>query len=200
MVLVHAKALEEQFVAEGWGTERIYNDYVFVGPASDPAGIKGLTPTEALKQIMETESQFISRGDNSGTHVAKMGLWKAAEMEPKGDWYQVWEGGSQGNSATLRYTNEQQAYTVIDRATYLILKNEITLKVLVEKHGSLLNYITLIPVNPDNFLQVKNDMVMKFVDFATSDEGQTLIQNFKKDVYGEPLFFTNSAQWRAKAA
>lgn len=202
LVLVHAKALEEQFVNEGWGTERIdlmYNDYVFVGPASDPAGIEGLTPTEALKKIMEMESQFISRGDKSGTHVAEMELWKAAEMEPKGDWYQVWEGGSQGNSATLRYTNEQQAYTVIDRATYLTLKNEITLKVLVEKHESLLNYITLIPVNPDKFPQVKHDMVMKFVDFTTSDEGQTLIQNFKKDVYGEPLFFPNSAQWRAKA-
>lgn len=201
LVQVHARALEEQFVAEGWGTERIdlmYNDFVIVGPAADPAGINGLTPTEALNRIMETKSLFISRGDRSGTHVSEMGLWEAAGVEPAGDWYLVWEGGPQGNSATLRYTNEQQAYTVIDRATYLVLKNEITLKVLVEKHESLLNFITLIPVNPETFPQVKYDLAMQFVEYATSDEAQTVIQDFKKDVYGESLFFPNSAQWRTK--
>jgi len=202
LVLVHARALEEQFVAEGWGTERIdlmYNDFVIVGPAADPAGISGQTPAEALRRIMAKQAPFISRGDKSGTHIAELGLWTAAGLEPQGDWYQVWEGGPQGNAPTLKYTDEQQAYTVMDRATYLILKNEITLKVLVEGYEELLNYITLIPVNPDKFPQVKYEMVMKFVDFATSNEGQTVIQNFKRDVYGEPLFFPNSAQWRAQA-
>lgn len=201
LVQVHARALEEQFVAEGYGTERIdlmYNDFVIVGPESDPAGIKGLTPTEALNRIMETQSLFISRGDRSGTHVSEMGLWEAAGLQPQGDWYVVWEGGPQGNTATLRYTDEQQAYTVIDRATYLVLKDEIDLKVLVEKHESLLNFITLIPVNPEMFPQVKYDLAMQFVDYATSDEGQAVIESFKKDIYGEPLFFPNSAQWRAK--
>ncbi len=201
LVQVHARALEEQFVADGYGTERIdlmYNDFVIVGPEADPAGINGLPPTEALHRIMETESLFISRGDRSGTHVSEMGLWEAAGLEPQGDWYLVWEGGPQGNSATLRYTDEQQAYTFMDRATYLVLKNEITLKVLVEKHESLLNFITLIPVNPEMFPQVKYDLAMQFVEYATSDEAQTVIDNFKKDIYGESLFFPNSAQWRAR--
>lgn len=200
LVQVHARELEEQFVAEGYGTERIalmYNDFVIVGPADDPAGIAGLTPSEALHRIMETESKFISRGDLSGTHVGEMNLWKAAGLEPAGDWYVVWEGGPQGNAATLRYTDEQQAYTFIDRATYLVLKNDISLKVLVEKDELLLNYITLIPVNPERFPQVKYDLVMQFVEFVTSEEVQTVIQDFKKDIYGESLFFPNSAQWRA---
>ncbi|WP_084171036.1 stalk domain-containing protein [Desulfofalx alkaliphila] len=200
LVQVHARALEEQFVAEGYGTERIplmYNDFVIVGPKSDTAGIRGLTPSEALNRIMETESLFISRGDRSGTHVGEMELWKAAELEPQGDWYVVWEGGPQGNSATLRYTDEQQAYTFMDRATYLVLKDEISLDVLVEKHESLLNFITLIPVNPEKFPQVKYDLVMQFVDYATSIEAQTVIENFKKDVYGESLFFPNSDRWHA---
>jgi tungstate transport system substrate-binding protein len=200
LVQVHARALEEQFVAEGYGTERIdlmYNDFVIVGPESDPAGIKGLNPTEALNRIMETESLFISRGDRSGTHVSEMELWESAGLQPQGDWYVVWEGGPKGNSATLRYTDEQQAYTFMDRATYLVLKNEISLKVLVEKDEALLNFITLIPVNPEKFPQVKYDLVMQFVDFATSNEAQTVIENFKKDIYGESLFFPNSTQWRA---
>lgn len=200
LVQVHARELEEKFVAEGYGTERIdlmYNDFVLVGPADDPAGIEGLTPSEALHRIMETESKFISRGDLSGTHVGEMNLWKAAGLEPAGDWYVVWEGGPQGNTATLRYTDEQQAYTFIDRATYLVLKNDISLKVLVEKDELLLNYITLIPVNPERFPQVKYDLVMQFVDFVTSVEVQKVIEDFKKDIYGESLFFPNSAQWRA---
>ncbi len=200
LVQVHAKELEEQFVAEGYGTERIdlmYNDFVIVGPKEDPAGIKGLPLREALKRIMDTESLFISRGDLSGTHVAEMNLWKAAGLEPEGDWYLIWEGGPQGNAATLRYTNERQAYTVIDRATYLVLKNEITLIVLVEKDEAMLNFITLIPVNPERFPNVNYDLTMQFVEFLTSEEAQIAIRDFKKDVYGEALFFPNSAKWRS---
>lgn len=198
LVLVHAKALEEKFVAEGFGTERIdlmYNDFVIVGPADDPAGIKGLTSvTEALKKISESKVHFISRADNSGTHVKEMELWQAAGIEPEGDWYEKYAKGSEGNVPTLKYTNEQNAYTMIDRATYLTLKNDLAIDVLVEKDELLLNYMTLIPINPEKFPDVRNNLVTQFVDFATSKEGQTLIKEFGVEEYGEPLFFPNSAE------
>lgn len=198
LVLVHAKALEEKFVADGFGTKRIdlmYNDFVIVGPESDPAQIKGLkTSAEALKKIMDSKALFISRGDNSGTHVAEMDLWKAAGLKPAGDWYRVYEKGAEGNVKTLKYTDEQKAYTVIDRATYLTVKNEVNLKVLVEKDESLINYISLIPVNPEKLPQVKNALAMQFIEFCTSKDGQTIIRDFGKDKYGEPLFFPNSVE------
>lgn len=198
LVMVHAKALEEKFVADGFGTKRIdlmYNDFVIIGPESDPAQIKGLkTSAEALKKIMDTQSLFISRGDNSGTHVAEKDLWKAAGLSPSGDWYRIYEKGSEGNVKTLKYTDEQQGYTIIDRATYLTVKNDVKLKVLVEKDESLLNYISFIPVNPEKFPNVKNNLAMQFVDFCTSAEGQTIIRDFGKDKYGEPLFYPNSAE------
>lgn len=201
LVLVHAKALEEAFVAEGYGTKRIpvmYNDFVLMGPASDPAGIKGMTYAEALKAIMDKGAKFISRADQSGTHVKEMELWEAAGLEPKGDWYVAWEGGSKGNSATLKYTNEQQAYTLIDRATYLALKNEISIVPLVEGEEDMLNFISVIPVNPDKFPQVNAKLAQDFIDFMTSDEGQIIIRDFKKDLYGEPMFFPNAEGWQGK--
>lgn len=198
LVLVHARALEEKFVAEGFGTKRVdlmYNDFVILGPESDPAGIKGLkTSAEALKKIMDSKAPFVSRGDNSGTHVKEMELWQAAGLKPSGDWYRVYENGAQGNAKTLKYTDEQKAYTIMDRATYLTMKNQINLKVLVEKDESLLNFITLIPVNPEKFPQVKNKQAIEFVDFCTSKEGQTIIRDFGKDKYGGPLFFPNSPE------
>jgi len=203
LVLVHARALEEKFVAEGYGTKRIdlmYNDFVIVGPESDPAQIKGCkTSSEALKKIMDSRSLFISRGDNSGTHVKEMELWQAAGIKPAGEWYRVYEKGSEGNVKTLKYADEQKAYTIIDRATYVTVKDQISLKVLVEKDESLLNFITLIPVNPEKFPQVKNKLAMQFVDFCTSKEGQTIIRDFGKDKYGEPLFFPNSPEGKALA-
>ncbi len=201
LVMVHAKALEEAFVAEGYGTKRIpvmYNDFVLMGPASDPAGIKGMTYAEALKAIMDKGAKFISRADQSGTHVKEMELWEAAGLEPKGDWYVAWEGGSKGNSATLKYTNEQQAYTLIDRATYLALKNEISIVTLVEGEEDMLNFISVIPVNPDKFPQVNAKLAQDFIDFMTSDEGQIIIRDFKKDLYGEPMFFPNAEGWQGK--
>ncbi|NLI12000.1 MAG: solute-binding protein [Peptococcaceae bacterium] len=198
LVMVHAKALEEKFVADGFGTQRIdlmYNDFVIIGPESDPAQIKGLkTSAEALKKIMDSKALFISRGDNSGTHVAEKDLWKAAGLNPSGDWYRIYEKGAEGNVKTLKYTDEQNGYTVIDRATYLTVKNDIKLKVLVEKEESLINYISLIPVNPAKFPQVKDKLAMQFVEFCTSKEGQTIIRDFGKDKYGEPLFYPNSAE------
>lgn len=201
LVLVHAKALEEAFVAEGYGTKRIpvmYNDFVLMGPASDPAGIRGMSYAEALKAIMEKGAKFISRADQSGTHVKEMELWAAAGLDPKGDWYVAWEGGSKGNNATLKYTDEQQAYTLIDRATYLALKNNISIIPLVEGEEDMLNFISIIPVNPDKFPQVNAKLAQDFVEFITSDEGQIIIRDFKKDIYGESLFFPNSEGWRTE--
>lgn len=201
VVMVHAKTLEERFVADGFGTERIdlmYNDFVIVGPENDPAGIEGMDPVQALTRIKETESHFISRGDNSGTHVKELELWEEAGLALKGNWYNAWEGGNKGSAVTLRYANEQQAYMIIDRATYLTLKEEINLVILVEGYESLLNFITLIPVNPQKFPWVKYSAVMDFVDFITSEKAQMAIRDFKVDVYGESLFFPNSAKWREK--
>jgi len=201
LVLVHAKSLEEKFIEEGFGTERIplmYNDFVIVGPAGDPAGIKGMkTAAEALQTIAEKKVPFISRGDKSGTHVAEMALWQAAGIKPTGDWYTVYEKGSLGNGPTLRYTNEKDAYTVIDRATFLSLKKEIKLVVLMEKDEAMINYISLIPVNPKKFPGVNYAETMAFVKWLTSPQkGQKIIADFGKDVYGEPLFFPNSIEWQ----
>jgi tungstate transport system substrate-binding protein len=201
LVIVHAKSLEEKFVAEGFGTERIdlmYNDFVIVGPANDPAGIKGMKlAADALKRISEKKVLFISRGDNSGTHVAEMELWKLAGIKPSGSWYEVYEKGSTGNAPTLQYTDQKAAYTVIDRATYLTLKDKIKLVVLVEKDEALLNYITLIPVNPQKFPKVNYQDTMIFVKWLTApDKGQKIIRDFGKDKYGSPLFFPNSKEWR----
>ena len=202
LVLVHAKSLEEKFVSEGFGTERIdlmYNDFVIVGPPDDPAGIKGMNlAVEALKRISERKVMFISRGDKSGTHVAEMQLWEKAGIKPSGSWYVIYEKGAMGNVPTLRYTDERNAYTVIDRATYLALKNQIRLAVLVEKDEALLNYMTLIPVNPQKFPKVNYGDVMVFVKWSTSPEkGQKIIRNFGKEKYGNSLFFPNSKEWRS---
>jgi tungstate transport system substrate-binding protein len=201
LVMVHAKSLEEKFIADGFGTQRIplmYNDFVIVGPASDPAGIKGSkTATEALKKIMDSGSAFISRGDKSGTHVAEMELWGKAGLKPAGSWYAVYEKGAEGNVPTLRYTDQKEAYTVIDRATYLSIKDQIKLSILVEGDEALLNYISLIPVNPVKFPRVNTKDTMTFVKWLTSSKkGQLIIRDFGKDKYGAPLFFPNSVEWQ----
>jgi tungstate transport system substrate-binding protein len=201
LVLVHAKSLEEKFVKEGFGTERIdlmYNDFVIVGPSSDPAGIKGMKQAiEALKRISERGVIFISRGDKSGTHVAEMQLWEKAGIKPSGPWYVIYEKGAEGNVPTLRYTDQKEAYTVIDRATVLSLRDQIKLVVLVEKDDALLNYMTLIPINPKKFPRANYEDAMVFVKWLTSPEkGQKIIRDFGKDKYGSPLFFPNSKEWR----
>lgn len=202
LVMVHAKALEEKFVKEGYGTERIpfmYNDFVIVGPVSDPAGIKEIKKaTDALKMIAEKQAFFISRGDKSGTHVAEMDLWAKAGLKPAGAWYVVYEKGSEGNAATLKYTDEKGAYTVIDRATWLSLKDSIKLPILVEKDEALLNFISLIPVNPTKFPKINHTDTMTFVKWLTSPEkGQKIVKEFGVEKYGNPLFFPNSAEWQA---
>jgi tungstate transport system substrate-binding protein len=201
LVLAHAKALEEKFVKDGFGTQRIplmYNDFVIVGPASDPAGIKGMkTAAEALKTVAAKGITFITRGDKSGTHVAELDLWEKAGVKPAGAWYVTFEKGSTGNVPTLLYTDEKQAYTVIDRATLLSVGNKIKLAILVENDEAMLNFMSLIPVNPAKFPRVNAVAAMQFVEWMTAPEkGQTIIRDFGKDKYGAPMFFPNSDAWR----
>ena len=203
IVMVHAKTLEEKFVKEGYGTERIdfmYNDFVIVGPSDDPAGIRGIKKaTDALKRIAEKGVLFLSRGDQSGTHIAEMLLWEQAGVKPSGAWYSVYEKGSEGNVPTLRQADKQAAYTVMDRATFLTLQKEIKLVVLVEKDEALLNYISLIPVNPKKVSGVNYEGAMAFVAWLTHPaKGQAIVRDFGKDEYGSPLFFPNSKEWKHK--
>ncbi|MCX5906647.1 MAG: substrate-binding domain-containing protein [Deltaproteobacteria bacterium] len=201
IVLAHAKALEEKFIQEGYGTERIpfmYNDFVIVGPASDPAGIKGMKKaTEAMKKLSESGFPFITRGDKSGTHVAEMELWQKAGVKPSGPWYVTYEKGTEGNVPTLRFTDQKGAYTFMDRATYLVLKDQIKIVILVENDEVLLNYMSLIPVNPQKFPRVNHEDTLTFVKWLTFPEkGQKIVRDFGKEKYGSPLFFPNSKEWR----
>ena len=198
------KSLEEKFVKEGFGTERIdlmYNDFVIVGPSADPAGIKGMTSAiAALKTIAAKQVTFISRGDKSGTHVAEMELWEKAGIKPSGSWYVVYEKGAEGNAPTLKYTDQKGAYTFIDRATLLTLKDQIKLAVLVEKDEALLNYHHLDPCQPK---EISAGKLCRYHDIRpmahlTRKGADIIVTDFGKDKYGSPLFFPNSVQWRMK--
>jgi len=198
LVLVHARALEEKFVSDGYGTKRydlMYNDFVILGPENDPAGIRGeINAAAALRKIAQAQSAFVTRGDKSGTHIKELEVWKKAGIEPKGPWYVIFDQGSKGNAPTLAYANEKQAYTLMDRATYIAMKPKIALQILVERDEVLLNYMTLIPVNPVEFPQVNHKGALQFIEWLQGKEAQIIIRDFGKDKYGEPLFFPNSPE------
>jgi tungstate transport system substrate-binding protein len=201
LVMVHARSLEEKFVAAGFGTERIpfmYNDFVIVGPASDPAGVRGVkSATAALRRIAEKSATFVTRGDKSGTHVAELELWDKAGLKPVGTWYKTYEKGSEGNVPTLRFTSNSGSYTLIDRATYLSIQNEVKLDILVEGDEALLNRISLIPVNPKKFPLVNHEDAALFVNWLTSPtKGQRIVAEFGRERFGAPLFFPDSKEWK----
>lgn len=202
LVMVHARALEDRFIADGFGVDRrdvMYNDFVILGPAADPAGIKGeKQAVNALKKIAETQTLFVTRGDNSGTHVKEVELWQRAGIKPAGAWYVTYEKGASGNAPTTRYANERGAYLLMDRATYLTLKKEIALQVFVEKDPDLLNFIAVIRMNPAKFPKANAAGAKAFVEWLVSDEAQQLIKSFGVTQYGESLFFPNSEEWRNK--
>ena len=205
LVLAHAKSLEEKFIQDGYGVERVpfmYNDFVIVGPAGDPAGIRGMKDAlGAMKALAGKGAPFVSRGDKSGTHVAELDLWAKAGIKPSGTWYQVYAKGAEGNVATLKFTSETQAYTVIDRASYLGARPQIKLEVLVEGDEVLLNHISLIPVSPQKCPKVNAREAAAFVAWLTDPaRGQALVAGFGKDTYGQPLFIPESKAWKARGA
>ncbi len=191
VVFVHAKASEETFIAEGFGVERhpvMHNDFVIVGPADDPAGIAGGTQAAAaLKKIAGASATFASRGDNSGTHRAELALWKAAGVQPSGDWYR--ELGT-GMGPTLNTAAEMPAYTLTDRATWLAFENRRSLGIVVEGDPQLFNQYGVILVNPHKHPHVKAQQGQAFIDWLISPAGQQAIADFK--VGGQQLFFPNA--------
>lgn len=214
VVLVHARNLEDAFVADGAGINRqdvMYNDFVILGPASDPAGIKGMTDAAAaFEKIAASQSPFISRGDNSGTHNKEISVWSATNLplvevadidpakpykRPEGDWYQA---VGQGMGAVLTIANEQQAYTLSDRATYLARTLEGTdLQIMVEGDSRLFNPYGVIEVNPEKCPSVNVAGAHAFVEWLTSLEAQTLISQYGKDKFGQSLFVPDSEAWKA---
>lgn len=202
LVMAHARALEDRFVADGFGVDRrdvMCNDFVILGPASDPARIRGeRSAVDALGKIAAAGAGFLTRGDSSGTHVKEVELWRAAGIAPGGAWYAKAERGAAGNAATTRDAEARQAYVLMDRATYLTLKREISLQVLVERDPALLNYIAVIRVNPARLPRVNAEGARAFQDWLVSDEAQELIRALEVDRYGEPLFFPNSDEWRKR--
>jgi len=197
VLLVHSRAREDAFVAEGHGVERLavmYNDFIIVGPAEDPAGIRGMTDAvAALTQIATQEATFISRGDDSGTHTKELALWESAGITPEGDWY---VSAGQGMGDVLRMSDEQQAYTLSDRATYLaLLAEELSLEILVEGDPALFNPYGVIAVNPETHPGVNYELAQQFVDWITAVETQTMIADYQQ--YGQSLFTPDSEAWRA---
>jgi tungstate transport system substrate-binding protein len=189
VALVHAPALEKQYVAGGKMLNRrlvMYNDFVVIGPAEDPAKIKGQAKAaDAFRRIAETQSRFVSRGDKSGTHALETALWKQAGIEPKGSWYL--ESG-QGMGQTLGIANERAAYTLTDRATFLAFQQRVKLPILVEKDRALLNVYSVMEVNPANGPRVNSAAGKAFADFMVSADTQAAIKAFGVDKYGQPLF------------
>lgn len=194
VLLVHSRADEEKFLAEGWGVRRVdvmYNDFVLVGPKSDPASIQGgRDATAALTAIAEAKAPFVSRGDDSGTHKAELKLWQEAGVDPtaaSGGWYR--ETGS-GMGPTLNMAAGMNAYTLADRGTWLSFKNRGELAVLVEGDRRLFNQYGVILVNPARHPNVKAKAGQTFIDWLTGPEGRAAIASFKID--GQQLFFPNA--------
>ncbi len=191
VVLVHDRAGEDRFVEEGFGVNRrdvMYNDFLLVGPESDPAGIKGLSDVEAaLKAIAGKGAPFISRGDDSGTDKKEKTLWKDAEITPDGAWYM--ESG-QGMGPTLLIADEKRAYTLADRATFLAYKGKVQLISLSEGDSRLFNPYGIIAVNPARHADVHYVMAMALIGWFTSQEGQRLIAGFKA---GDEVLFHPTA-------
>jgi tungstate transport system substrate-binding protein len=189
VVLAHAPSLEKKYVADGKMLDRrlvMYNDFVIIGPADDPARIKGMKKAaDAMKAIASTGSRFVSRGDNSGTHVLEKSLWRLAGVEPRGAWYI--EAG-QGMGATLGIADDRKAYTLTDRGTYLAFQKRVRLPILVEGDTPLLNIYSVMRVNPSNGPKINSAGGAAFAEFVLSPETQAVIKTFGVEKYGQPLF------------
>ena len=195
VLLVHSPDAEKKFMADGFGTTRrlvMHNDFIIVGPAVDPAKIKGATAAEALKRIALSGIVFASRGDNSGTHAKEKGLWKAAGVNPEGQkWYQQ---TGLGMGQTLNVAAEKKGYTLTDRATYLSLKKGLGLEILVEGDGKLLNIYHVIELNTVKWPKVNAEGGKAFADFMIAKKSQELIGRFGIEKFGAPLFFPDAGK------
>jgi tungstate transport system substrate-binding protein len=194
VLLVHAPASEKALMDAGWGKDRflvMHNDFVIVGPAADPAGIKG-TPTavKAFQKIADAGANFITRGDDSGTNKMEISLWGKTTTTPDGQPWYIDSG--QGMGATLTITSEKQAYTLTDRATYLANKENLDLEILVEGDAALLNVYHVITVNPEKWPKSNYDGAIAFAKFMTDPATQKVIGNFGVDKFGQPLFFPDA--------
>ena len=193
VILLHSPAAEKEFVANGFGIDRrlvMHNDFVLVGTPSDPAKIRGKSPADALKEIFISGATFVSRGDDSGTHVKELALWKNAGLDPAG---QIWylETG-QGQGATLSIASEKGGYAITDRGTFLAFKSNVDLEILVEGDAFPLNVYHVITVNPEKWPNVNLQGSKAFADFITSPEGQKIIGEFGMDKYGQQLFIPDA--------
>jgi tungstate transport system substrate-binding protein len=193
VLLVHAPSSEQAYMDGDHGEDRrlvMHNYFLLVGPASDPAGIKGKSPTEALAAIAEAGAPFISRADDSGTHKMELGLWKNAAIDPAGQaWYS--ETG-QGMGATLTVASEKDAYTLTDRATFLAYRDNLQLEALVESDPTLLNVYHVITVNPDKSPEINYAGALAFANFLVASATQQVIGEFGVDQYGEQLFIPDA--------
>lgn len=196
VVFVHAKSAELRFVAEGQGVKRfpvMYNDFVLIGPKNDPAGIKGMKDVaKALQMIKDKQAPFISRGDRSGTHLAELALWNkdvGIDIEKeKGPWY---KSVGAGMGATLNMANENGAYVLSDRGTWIAFKNKGDLQIVVEGDRRMFNQYGVMLVNPDKHPNVKRQYAQTFIDWLVSPDGQKAIADYK--INGEQLFYPNAA-------
>jgi tungstate transport system substrate-binding protein len=196
VLLVHSPAAEEKFVAENFGINRrliMHNDYIIVGPSEDPAKIKGLkSVSESFKRIASAKALFLSRADKSGTHSKEMDIWKKAGLNPEGEkWYQQ---TGLGMGQTLNVTAEKKGYTLADRGTYLALKKNLGLDILVEGDAILLNIYHVIEVNPAKWPKVNVPGGKAFADFMVSNETQGIIKTFGVEKFGSPLFFPDAGK------
>jgi tungstate transport system substrate-binding protein len=194
VLLVHAPASEAAFMETGNGTDRflvMHNDFIIVGPASDPAGIKGMTSAvDAFTAIFEAGSAFITRGDDSGTHKKELALWKSAEIDPADQPWYVETG--QGMGASMTVASEKEAYILTDRATYLANQDNYQLEVLVEGDTSLLNVYHVITVNQTKWTQVNYNGALAFANFMIDAATQKVIAAFGVDKFGQPLFYPDA--------
>jgi len=196
VLLVHSPAAEKKFVAEGYGINRriiMHNDYIIVGPPEDPAKIKGLkSASESFKNIASAKALFLSRADKSGTHVKEMDIWKRTGVNPEREkWYQQ---TGLGMGQTLNVTAEKKGYTLSDRGTYLALKKNLGLDILVEGDAILLNIYHVVEVNPAKWSKVNAAGGKAFADFMVSKETQDIIKTFGVDKFGSPLFFPDAGK------
>ncbi len=193
VVLVHARSAEEKFVANGFGLYRkdvMYNDFLLVGPASDPDGLRGVkTAVDAFKRLADGKARFVSRGDDSGTNKKEKQLWQAAGIHPSGLWYV--ESG-QGMGAVLMMASDMQGYTLTDRATYLKMKSKLELVPLFEGDPELFNQYGVIPINPHRHPGINIKAAERFADWITSPKGQQLIGRYGQKEFGHPLFYPNA--------